>query len=81
MERLYNVVKSWYDDGIITTENWQEFCVICLEELMTKNEKVLDRLKNMQYNKYVNKRKKDFENAIIYLVCCYECYQCCYPNR
>lgn len=47
MERLYNVVKSWYDDGIITTENWQEFCVICLEELMTKNEKVLDRLKNI----------------------------------
>lgn len=56
MERLYNVVKSWYDDGIITTENWQEFCVICLEEIMKKNEKVLDRLKNIQYNKYVNKK-------------------------
>lgn len=56
MERLYNIVKSWYDDGIITTENWQEFCVICLEEIMKENEKVLDRLKNVQYNKYVNKK-------------------------
>ena len=36
MERLYNVVKSWYDRGIITTENWQEFCDVCLEEIMKK---------------------------------------------
>lgn len=47
MERLYNVVKKWYVDGVINMEKFQEFCEVCLEEMMKENEKVLDRLKNV----------------------------------
>ena len=81
MERVYNLVKCWYENGTIDDQDWKEFCEVCLEHLMEDNKKVLDRLKIVQYNKYVNKRKKELKNAIIYLVCCYECYQCYYSDR
>ena len=47
MEKIYNMVKSWYDDGMIGTIEWQEFCTATLETLMEKNQDVLKRLKNM----------------------------------
>lgn len=47
MERIYDMVKSWYDDGMIDTTEWQKFCTATLEVLMDKNQDVLKRLKNM----------------------------------
>ena len=47
MERIYDMVKSWYDDGMIGPTEWQEFCTATLETLMDKNQDVLKRLKNM----------------------------------
>ena len=47
MERIYNMVKSWYDDGMIGSTEWQEFCTTILEALMEKNQEVLKRLKNI----------------------------------
>ena len=47
MERFYNLIKNWYVNGVINTENFQEFCDAYLEEITKENEKVLDRLKNM----------------------------------
>ena len=47
MERIYNLVKSWYDDNYIDEAQWQEFCTATLETFMEENEKVLKRLKNI----------------------------------
>ena len=47
MERIYDMVKSWYDDDYIDNAQWQEFCTATLEMLMDKNQDVLKRLKNM----------------------------------
>ena len=46
MERIYDMVKSWYDDGMIGSTEWQEFCATMLETLMEENQDVLKRLKN-----------------------------------
>lgn len=56
MTKVYELVKDWYEVGTINEEEWKEFCVVCLENLMEENKKVLDRLKIVQYNKYVNKK-------------------------
>lgn len=47
MEKIYDMVKTWYEDGCIDHENWRDFCVACLEMLMEENQDVLKRLKNM----------------------------------
>lgn len=47
MERIYNLIKSWYDDSYIDDAQWQEFCTAMLEALMEENQDVLKRLKNM----------------------------------
>lgn len=47
MERIYELVRSWYDDNYIDTAQWQEFCTTVLEALMEENEEVLKRLKNI----------------------------------
>ena len=46
MERIYNLVKCWYDRNVIDDQEWQEFCVAMLEHLMEINKKVLMNLKN-----------------------------------
>jgi hypothetical protein len=43
----YNVAIVWFHDGGIDAEIWDKYCLACLEELMKKNEKVLDKLKSM----------------------------------
>jgi hypothetical protein len=47
MEGIYALVKCWYDDGMIGSTEWQEFCTEMLEALMADNKEVLKRLKNM----------------------------------
>lgn len=47
MEKIYDMVKSWYDDGMIGSTEWQEFCTIILETIMIENADVLKRLKNL----------------------------------
>lgn len=46
MERIYNLVKCWYDRNGIDDQEWQEFCTAMLEYLMEVNKKVLMNLKN-----------------------------------
>lgn len=48
MERVYQLVKCWYNRYAIDDQEWQEFCTIMLEALMEDNQDVLKRLKNMQ---------------------------------
>lgn len=47
MERVYDLIKSWYDDGYIDDAQWKNFCTAMLEALMEDNQDVLKRLKNM----------------------------------
>lgn len=47
MDRIYIIVKSWYDQGLIDDQEWQNFCTAMLETLMEDNQDVLQRLKNM----------------------------------
>lgn len=47
MERVYALVKCWYDRGVIDEQEWQEFCTTMLEALMEENQEVLKRLKNI----------------------------------
>ena len=47
MEKIYDMVKSQYDDGMIGYDEWQEFCVATLEILMKNNQDVLSILKNI----------------------------------
>ena len=44
MERIYNLVKCWYDSGMIDDQDWKEFCEVCLEHLMEENKKVLEEI-------------------------------------
>lgn len=43
----YNKVRKEYLKGRLTDEQWYQFCMKCLDELLTENEKVLERLKNI----------------------------------
>ena len=43
----YKQVRKEYLKGKLTDEQWYEFCVECLDELLVENEKVLERLKNI----------------------------------
>ena len=47
MEKIYDMVKSWYDDGMIGYTEWQEFCTATLEFLMENNQDVLRILENI----------------------------------
>lgn len=42
----YEDMRQKYLDHKITTVQWFMFCENCLEELMVKNKKVLENLKN-----------------------------------
>lgn len=42
---IYNKVKRWYLEGLITDTQWARFCMKCNEQLMAENENVLLRLK------------------------------------
>lgn len=43
----YSTVIEWYYSSHIDQDTWDKYCLACLEELMKKNEKVLDKLKSM----------------------------------
>ena len=43
----YNKVRKEYLKGKLTDEQWYQFCMKCLDELLIENEKVLERLKNI----------------------------------
>ena len=45
MERVYALVKCWYDRDAIDIQEWQEFCTAMLGALMDDNQFVLKRLK------------------------------------
>lgn len=47
MERVYALVKCWYERDAIDDQEWQEFCTEMLEALMEDNKDVLKRLKNI----------------------------------
>ena len=47
MDRIYIIVKSWYDQSLIDDQEWQNFCTAMLEILMEDNQDVLKRLKNI----------------------------------
>ena len=47
MERVYFLVKCWYERDAIDDQEWQEFCTAMLEALMADNKEVLKRLKNI----------------------------------
>lgn len=47
MQRVYDLVKCWYDRNIIDDQEWQEFCTAMLEAFMENNKDVLRRLKNI----------------------------------
>jgi hypothetical protein len=42
---IYNKVKRWYLEGLITDTQWERFCMKCNEQLMIENKDVLLRLK------------------------------------
>lgn len=42
----YEAMLLAYRNNLITEENWDEFCTLCLEELMWNNKKILENLKN-----------------------------------
>ncbi len=42
----YEAMLVAYQNNLITEEDWDEFCTICLEELMLNNKKILENLKN-----------------------------------
>ena len=46
MEKVYQLVKCWYDREVIDDQEWKEFCELMLEDLMENNQDVLKRLKN-----------------------------------
>lgn len=46
MEKVYQLVKCWYDRDVIDDQKWKEFCELMLEVLMENNQDVLERLKN-----------------------------------
>ena len=34
MQRVYDLVKCWYDREVIDDQEWKEFCELMLAELM-----------------------------------------------
>ena len=46
MEKIYYLVKCWYDREAIDDQEWKEFCEVVLEYLMETNNQVLINLKN-----------------------------------
>lgn len=42
----YSKKRKEYLRGKLSDEEWQELCILCLEELLSENEKVLEKLKN-----------------------------------
>ena len=46
MDKVYYLVKCWYDREVIDDQEWQEFCTAVLEHLMETNNQVLINLKN-----------------------------------
>ena len=42
----YDTIYNSFIIGAITIAQWQNFCELCLEELMSLNKKVLKNLKN-----------------------------------
>lgn len=45
-ENEYDRMWRLYKKGVITAEEWNEYCFEMLEHLMKLNKKVLDNLKN-----------------------------------
>ena len=45
MEKIYQLVKCWYDRDVLYDHEWQEFCELMLQILMEDNKEVLKRLK------------------------------------
>ena len=41
MEKVYRLVKCWYDRGVIDAQEWKEFCELILQALMKDNQNVL----------------------------------------
>lgn len=41
----YELVRSWFRKGTISPNDWDEFCMACLEELMKDNKNILKKLK------------------------------------
>ena len=41
----YDLVYSWFKDRVISTNEWNEFCQACFEELMENNKNILKNLK------------------------------------
>ena len=39
MERVYALVKCWYERDAIDDQEWQEFCELMLRALMEDNQK------------------------------------------
>ena len=46
MDKVYYLVKCWYDREVIDDQEWKEFCDLMLEHLMETNNQVLIDLKN-----------------------------------
>ena len=46
MDKVYYLVKCWYDRDVIDDQEWKEFCELMLRALMEENQDVLKRLKN-----------------------------------
>ena len=66
--------------GYLGTDSY-EGIHMAVEHLVNLGHKKIAFMNGSLYNRVSDERQEAFENAIIYLVCCYECYQCCYPNR
>lgn len=41
----YELVRSWFGKGAISTNDWNEFWLACLDELMENNKNILGNLK------------------------------------
>lgn len=52
----HNTWRQFCDD-LISKECWDNFTMKCLENLMEKNKDVLDRLKNVQYNITIKRKR------------------------
>ena len=42
----YAMMYQAYQNGDLTEEQWNDYCLGCLEELINDNKKVLEKLKN-----------------------------------
>ena len=41
----YELVRTWFRKGAISKNDWDEFCMACLEEIMIDNKNILKKLK------------------------------------